>query len=171
MADALGRLFDVTVSAAPVDFTTAGATGARVSLRNASGVTFIAQLAAAASGTEAAVFTINQHTLASGGTTSTLLSTNVRYYIKARATALDGSETWSAAANPTAGVITVAGASAQSGVILVVEIDDVTLSDTFAYVSLTAADPGTVSRLGAVIALPRDLDMRRRPSNLVAARS
>jgi len=169
--DALGRLFDVTLGAAPVDLTTAGFTGARVSLRNSSGVSFIAILAAAASGTEAAVFTIQQHTAASGGTSATLTSPNVRYYLKSRATALDGSETWSAAANPTAGVITVPGASGQSGVIMVVEIDDVTLSDGYAYVSINAADPGTVSRLGAMVALPRDLDVRRKPANLVAARS
>jgi hypothetical protein len=169
--DAVGRLFDVTVAGAPVDFTTAGYTGNRVSLRNCSGVTFVALLAAAASGTEAVVFTLQQHTLAAGGSTLTLTSPNVRYYTKTRATALDGSEQWSAVGNPTAGVITIPGTAGQSGVILAVEIDDTTLSDTYAYVSMSAADPGTVSRLGAVIALPRDLDVKRRPLNLVGARS
>lgn len=169
--DALARLFDATLAFAPVDLTTAGATGARVSLRNSSGVTFLVHLAAAASGTEAVAITIQQHTAASSGSSATLTSSNVRYYTKTRATALDGSETWSAAANPTAGVVTVPGASAQSGVLVAIEIDDVTLSDGYAYVSINVADPGTVSRLASAIALPRDLDVRRKPSALVAARS
>jgi len=171
MADALGRLIDVSIGATPVDLTTAGFTGARVSMRNCSGVTFVGFLAAAASGTEAVLITIQQHTALTGGTSSTLTSSNVRYYTKTRATALDGSETWSAVANPTAGVITIPGASGQSGVIVVIEIDDVTLSDGYAYVSVNAADPGTVSRLASFVALPRDLDVRRKPANLVAARS
>lgn len=163
----LGRLFDISTGVAPVDLATAGATGKRVSLRNASGVSIVAFVGAAASGTEALAFTIQQHTASSSGTSATLDNSNIKYYTKYEAT-LDGDETWTAAASPTAGVVTIAAGDRDKEGIVVIEIDTTNLSDGYRYVSLNAADPGTVSRLGAVLYILRDLKVMRKPNNLVA---
>jgi hypothetical protein len=55
----LGRLFDVGVDFVPVDLNTAGATGKRLSLQGATGVTFIFALGATG-GTEDIVLTFKQ---------------------------------------------------------------------------------------------------------------
>lgn len=161
----LGRLYDISCGVSPVDLATAGATGKRVSLRHASGVAIVAYVGAAASGTEPLAFTIQEHTAASSGTSQTLNNSNVRYYTKYEAT-LDGDESWSAAASPSSGVVTIAAGDRDKEGIIVIEVDAVNLSDGFAYVSLNAADPGSVARLGAVLYILRDLNVQRKPSNL-----
>lgn len=161
----LGRLYDFSAGVTPVDLATAGATGKRVSLKHASGVAIVAFVGAAASGTEALAFTVQEHTLSASGTSQALTNSNVRYYTKYEAT-LDGDESWSAAASPTAGVVTIAAGDRDKEGIVVIEVDAVNLSDGFSYVSLNAADPGTVSRLGAVLYVLRDLNVQRKPSNL-----
>lgn len=168
----LGRLYDFSCSASPVDLTTAGTTGKRVSLRDCEGVAIVLFLGAAASGAEAVVGTIQQHTTASGGTSQTLsgADANIRVSTKlAAATALVGTETWGAVSNPSAGVVTVAGANATKEAIVVIEIDAVSLSDGFNYVSLNIADPGTVSRLAGVLYVQRDLKVQRKAANLRAS--
>jgi hypothetical protein len=160
----LGRLFDVSCGFSPVDLNTAGATGKRVSLRQCQGVSIVLYVGAAASGTEAEAFTLKEHTLSAAGTSQTFTGT-ATYYTKYEAT-LDGDEVWSAPAAPTAGVITIAAADRDKEGIIVVEIDATALSDGFRYVSVDAADPGAVSRLGAALYLLRDLDNPRKPANL-----
>lgn len=164
---ALGRLFDISTGVAPVSLDTAAQTGKRVALRDAGGVTIVAFVGAAGSGTEALAFTIQQHTAASSGTTATLDNSNVKYYTKL-ATTLAGSEQWAAAASPSSGVVTIAGADSTKQGIVVIEVDAVNLSDGYGYVSLNAADPGTGVRLGAVLYILRDLKVQRKPSSLRA---
>lgn len=164
---ALGRLYDISTGVAPVSLDAGASTGKRCSLRGAGGVSIVAFLGAAGSGTEALAFTIKQHTASSGGTTATLDNANVRYYTKL-ATTLAGSETWSTAASPTSGVVTVAGADAAKQGIVVIEVDTVNLSDGYRYISLDAADPGTGVRLGAVLYILRDLKTMRKPSAMAA---
>jgi hypothetical protein len=160
----LGRLFDFSCGVAPVDLVTAGATGKRVSLRQCQGITAVIYVGAAASGVEAEAFTLKEHTLSSSGTSQTFTGT-ATYYTKYEAT-LDGDEVWSAPAAPTAGVITIAAADRDKEGIIAVEIDATALSDGFRYVSIDAADPGSVSRLGAILYVLRDLDTPRKPANL-----
>lgn len=163
----LGRLFDISTGIAPVSFDAGAATGKRVSLRDAGGVTIVAFVGAAASGAESLAFTLKQHTASSGGTSATLDNTNVKYYTKL-ATTLAGTETWAAAAAPSTGVVTIGTADAAKQGIVVIEVDTVNLSDGYRYISLDSADPGTGVRIGGVLYILRDLKVARKPSNLRA---
>lgn len=165
--EALGRLFDVTASTVPVDLNTAGATGNRVALQDCNGVTFLAVLGAAASGTEDVTFDLQEHTAGSGGTSQDL-DVVTRYYVKSEAT-LDGDETWTEVTQAAASEVTLAGATyAQVQVLVAIEVDGPQLSDGYTHVSLNVTDPGSVARLGAVLALPRDLAVMRAPASLAA---
>lgn len=170
---ALGRLFDVGTAFAPVDLTTAGATGKRVALTHAAGVTFIAFLAAAGSGTEDAVFTVQQHTAYTGGTSSNLATASVAsssgitaYWLKAEAT-LDNDEAWTEVTQADSATVTIAGATyATQQAILAIHVSADQLGDGYTHVSVSVGDPGSVSRLGAGLYLLHDMAMQRRPANL-----
>jgi hypothetical protein len=163
--EGLGRLFDIVAGVVPVDFATAGATGNRVNLKNAGGVTIVAFVGAAASGTEAQEFDVQEHSAASGGTSQDLNVVD-HFYTKYEAT-LDGDETWSLATqDPAASEVTIAGADRDKQGIVVIEIEASQLSDGFNWISLNVADPGTVARLGGVLYLLRDLAVQRAPANL-----
>lgn len=167
--EALGRLNDSVVVQTPVDLTTAGSTGKRVSLKNAASAQFKVVLTAAASGTETVVLSVKQHTAASSGTTADLLVDH--FWVKPTAT---GNEAWqkvtqaaSATINITDTIGTITG-SAQKGLLVAIEVEAPALADGYAYVSLNIADPGTVSRLGSVVIDLHDLAYQRTPANLPA---
>jgi hypothetical protein len=166
--EALGRLNDVVVGAVPVDLTTAGSTGKRVSLRNAGGVQIVQTLAAAASGTETVTFTLQQHTAGSGGTSANLAVVD-HFYIKVQAA---GSETWQRVNQAASATISIADTTgtitgaAQKNLVVAIEVDAQALSDGYTHVSLNVADPGTVSRLGSTVYNLRDLHVMRAPANL-----
>lgn len=170
--NALGRELDISAGVIGVDLNTAGATGKRVSLKNSSGVTIVLLLAAAASGTESVVGTLKQHTASSGGTSSNLATID-KYFLKAAAS-LAGTETWTRITQAASQTLTIADTQgaltgvAQKQVICVVEVEANQLADGCSYVSLDLADPGAVARVANVIYLLRDLDVQRKPENLVA---
>lgn len=165
--EALGRLVDISTGWTPVDLATAGATGKRVSLRNAGGVLILVSLAAAASGTESVTLTLQEHTAASGGTSQNLAVID-HYYRKAEAT-LDGDEQWTRVSQTAAATISVAGASfATQEVLIAIEVQNTSLSDGYDYISLNASDPGTVSRIGECHYVLRDLMVQRAPAKLAA---
>ena len=165
----LGYTFDIGIGAAPVDFNTAGATGKRVMLRNAQSVNFVCALAVAGGGTDDDVFTLSQHTAASAGTTAALKVDHV--WVKA-AVALAGTESWTKVAVGVAGVgsgtITLPGATyAADQVIMLVEVNTKDLTDGFDYASLSIADPGAGgTRVGTMLTVLTDLNVRRDPANL-----
>lgn len=169
---ALGRLVDISTGIATVDLNTAGATGKRVSLKNASACLVVVHLAAAASGTESVVGTLKQYTASTGGTTSNLASID-KYWIKA-ATALAGSETWTRINQTASQTLTIADTQgaltgvAQKQAIVAFEVDANSLADGNAYIGFDLADPGAVSRLGSVLYLLHDLTVQRAPVNLAA---
>lgn len=171
---ALGRLFDVGTAFAPVDLTTAGATGKRLSMAVGTGVTFLAYLAAAGSGTEDVVFTFQQHTAYTGGTSSNLATATVatssgitNWWIKAEA-ALDNDEAWVENSQADGATVTVPGAtySTQQAIVAVYVSAD-QLGDGYTHVSVNVGDPGSVSRLGAALYIVHDLAAQRKPTNLV----
>jgi len=171
---ALGRLFDVGTAFAPVDLNTAGATGKRLSLQYASGVTFVGFLAAAGSGTEDVVFTVQQHTAYTGGTSSNLATATVStssgitaYYLKAETT-LDNDEAWTEVTQADGATVTIAGAtySTQQAIVAIYVSAD-QLGDGYTHVSVSAADPGSVARLAAGLYIVHDLAQQRKPANLV----
>ncbi|MBA4865916.1 hypothetical protein H1V43_32145 [Streptomyces sp. PSKA54] len=165
--EALGRLVDISTGFTPVDLATAGATGKRVSLRGAGGVLVLVSLAAAASGTESVTLTLQEHSASSGGTSQNLAVID-HYYRKAEAT-LDGDEQWTRVSQTAAATISVAGASfATQEVLIAIEVNATSLSDGFAYVSVSASDPGTVARVAECVYVLRDLVAQRAPASLAA---
>lgn len=169
----LGYTVDVGPLWAPVDLTTAGATGLRACLKNAQSCIFVVPVAVAASGTEDLVFTAKEHTALSGGTTTNLgAGTNANgittYWVKS-ATTLAGTETWVKVTQAASATVTLAGATyAAKQLILAVQINTKDLDEGYDYVSLSVADPGSVSRLGAALTLLTDLVTRRDPANMPA---
>ncbi|MFJ6066575.1 hypothetical protein ACIQHU_26465 [Streptomyces tendae] len=167
--EALGRLVDVCVGAAPVDLSTAAVTGKRVRLRDAGGLTIVVFKGAGTAGDDPTL-TLKQHTANTGGTTSNLAVID-HYYLK-DATALAGTEQWTRVSQAAAATITDpggAGTSAEHQQIIVIEVEAEQLSDGYTHVSLDVADVGTNAQLGAVLYLRRDLVVERAPAALAAS--
>lgn len=172
--EALGRLFDVGIGWAPVDVDTAnGATGKRISMAMHDAVTFLVINGAAASGTDDEVYTVQQHTAYTGGTSSNLASATIstsygidHYYIKSE-TLLDNDESWVKVTQAEAATITLAGATyAAVQRILAIEIRASQLGDGYTHVSLNSALTTSASRLATCLYLPHELRYQRKPVNL-----
>lgn len=167
--EGIGRLFDISIGAAPVDLSAAATTGKRVSLKNAAALTIVVFKAAGTAGDDPTV-TLQQHTASSGGTSQNLATID-HYYLK-NATTLAGTETWARKTQAAAATIADpggAGTSAESQQILVIEVLGTQLADGYSYVSLNIADVGTNAQLGCVLYLLHDLTVGRAPEKLVAA--
>lgn len=167
---ALGRLFDVGTGWAPVDIDTANAaTGKRVSLQNARGITFL--VFCGAGGAEDLVLDVQQATAASGGTSNDMDSANgatgiTKWYIKAE-TLLDNDESWVAVTQSEASECTVVGATyGAMQKIISIYVGATQLADGFTHVSLNAAITTATSQLTACLYLLHDLDVQRDPVNL-----
>lgn len=166
--EGLARLFDIAIGAAPVDLSTAAVTGKRVALKGSSAITFLVFKGAGTAGDDPAV-TIQQHTAASGGTSSNL-SVIDHYYLKDAAT-LAGTEQWVTKTQAAGATITDpggAGTSAEHQQILAIEVSGTELSDGYTHVSLNIADVGTNAQLGAVLYVLHDLTVQRAPDALAA---
>jgi hypothetical protein len=169
--EGLGRLFDISVGAAPVDLSSAAVTGKRVSLKRAAALTIVVFKGAGTAGDDPTV-TLKQHTAASSGTSANLAAID-HYYLK-NATTLAGTETWTRVTQSAAATIADpggAGTSAESQQILAIPVLGTSLSDGYSYVSLDIADVGTNAQLGGVLYLLHDLTAQRAPANLQAALS
>ncbi|MFK0140714.1 hypothetical protein [Streptomyces murinus] len=167
--EALGRLVDVCIGAAPVDLSSAAVTGKRVALKGCGGLTIVVIKGAGTAGDDP-TFTLQQHTAASGGTSSNLAIID-HYYLK-NATTLAGTETWTKVTQAAAATIADpggAGTSAESQQILAIEVDAAQLADGYTHVSLNCADVGTNAQLGAILYFRRDLFVQRAPQALVAS--
>lgn len=166
--EGLGRTFDLSLGVAPLDLQTAR-TGARVSLKNAGGVAIVL-IKGVGTAADDPTLTLKQHTAASGGTSANLAVID-HYWVKT-ATAMDGTETWTAVTQTAAATIADPGGlgtSAESQMIVVVEVPATSLTDGYSYVSLDVADTGSNAQLGAVLYVLRDLDVQRAPGKLKAA--
>lgn len=164
--EALGRLFDISSGIVPVDSQTAAMTGHRVSLRNAGGCTIVV-FKAAGTANDDPVLDLQQHTASSGGTTADLDIID-HYYYKQEAT-LDGDETWTKATQTAASEVTLNATSAETQMIVVIEVDATELTDGYDYISLDIADTGAAgAQLISCLYLLRDLHVQRAPANLVA---
>ena len=166
--EGLGRLFNVAVGAAPVDMSSAAVTGKRVALKNSQGLTVLLFKGAGTAGDDPAV-TLQQHTAASGGTSSNLAVID-HYYLK-DATALAGTEQWVKKTQSAAATITDpggAGTSAEHQQIVAIEVNGAQLDDGYTHVSLNVADVGTNAQLGTVLYLLHDLNVQRSPDALAA---
>lgn len=168
--NALGRLFDIVPGVVNVDAATAGATGKKVSLRNAGGVTVEVTLGAAASGTESIVLTVKQH-IGTGGSSANLAVVD-KYWIKAAST-LTGAETWTKITQAASQTVTIADTQgaitgvAQKQVKVMFEVDAAQLAAGYTHFSVDVGDPGSVSRIVALDYILRDLKVGRTPENLI----
>jgi hypothetical protein len=161
--EALGRLIDVSVGAVPTDAVAGAITGNRVHLKNAGGVTILVVTTGAS--TDITDVDLQQHTAASGGTT-TDLDIITSYYYKSETT-LDGDEAWTRGTQSAASEITNVGAASEE-LLLAIEVDATQLSDGYEWVSLNIPDLGTNgTRHCAVLYVLRDLAVQRAPANLV----
>lgn len=166
--EGLGRLYDIAIGAAPVDLSSAAVTGKRVSLKGASAITFLVIKGAGTAGDDPTI-TLQQHTAASGGTSSNLVAID-HYYLKDAAT-LAGTEQWVTKTQALAATIADpggAGTSAEHQQILAIPVTATALSDGYTHVSLNVADVGTNAQLGAVLYVLHDLTAQRAPDALAA---
>lgn len=168
----LGRLFDIGVGWAPYDLDDDnGATivGKRISLKNASGITFIVY-----GGTGPAIFTLDvqQHKLYTGGTTADLDSTAVtdsigitEWYVKSEA-ALDNDESWVRVTQTEASEIDVGTSYGLLQKLVAVHVAAHQLGSGYTHVSLShTSDNGTAHLCGCLYLL-HDLKVQRTPANL-----
>lgn len=163
----LGRLFDIGIGAVPVDLNTAdGATGKRISLVGATGLTVVAFIGAAASGTDDLTLTVKQHTAYTGGTTGTAPNDAIgAAYIKSE-TALDNDESW-VALTPANGVVTLAGATyAAVQKVVAIDVDAKKLTDGYTHASLDVAVTTAAAQIGAVLYITHGLRVGRTPTEL-----
>jgi hypothetical protein len=164
--EALGRLFDISIGWSPVDTQTAAITGKRVSLKNATGVTFLV-IKAAGTANDDPVLDVQQHTAASSGTTADL-DVVTKYYIK-QETTLDGDETWSEVTQTAASEVTLNTTSAETEMLVAIHVHASQLSDGYDYVSLNCGDTGSAgAQLAACVYILHDLNVQRAPQNLIA---
>jgi hypothetical protein len=162
--DALGRLFDIGLGWAPVDLDTSNAaTGKRISLQNATGITFV--VATGTGGADDLVLDVQQHTAYTGGTSADLDAITA-FYIKAE-TALDNDESWVKITQTLASECTVVGATyGAMQKLIVIEVDAAQLDAGYTHVSLTAAVTTGTAQLSVCLYLLHDLAVQRAPVNL-----
>lgn len=163
--EALGRLFDVGLAWAPVDAQNAQ-TGKRISMKNASGITFLIIKGAGTAGDDHS-YDVQQHTAYTGGTSGDL-DVVTRYYVK-QETTLDNDEDWEAFTQSAASEITDAGAagtSAEQQQIIAIHVHESQLSDGYTHVSINSGGEGSNAQLSTCVYILHDLKVQRKPANL-----
>ena len=158
----LGSSFDVFTSVVPVDLADGTNTGHRIHMENYGGICFVGYLA---TGTAAQnpVFDLQEHDAATAGNSQDLDIT-VEYYTKVEAV-LDGDEAWTAVTQAAASEVTDVLWDDANEVMVAFQVRAEQLTDTFEWVSVLVADPGT-AHLGCVFAIGYDLKIMRAPANL-----
>lgn len=167
----LGRLVDIGNGWAPVDLDTAdGATGQRIAMSGARGISFVVHAAAGAA--TALTFDVQQHTAYTGGISADLDSAAVasstgvdHYYIKTE-TVLDNDESWSRVDQAAASEIALGTADGDNQYILVIEVDSRQLGNGYTHVSLNAAGTLGAPKLASCTYFLHELRFQRKPANL-----
>lgn len=160
----LGRLFDVGLAWAPVDSQSGNITGKRISLKNASAITFVVNKAAGTANDDP-VFTLKQYTAYTGGTTSDLAVITAVY--TKQETLLDNDESWTENTQAAGATFTGNSTSAESQMLIVFSVDAAQLSDGYTHVGLDLADTGSAgAQLCSAVYLLHDLTVQRKPGNL-----
>lgn len=162
--EALGRLYDIAAGVVTVDTQAGAATGNRVHLNNAGGVSIVI-LAGFTGAVDPLNVTLREHTLAAAGTSQNLPIID-HYYLKSEAT-LDADETWTRVPQTAAATLAVFGTAAEQK-LLVIEIDAAQLSDGFGWISLDVPDQGAAvgTKVTSVLYLLRDLAVQRSAANM-----
>jgi hypothetical protein len=170
--EGLGRLYNIGTAVLPVDINTSdAATGQRISMAGASGITVVA--ITLAGGADDLTFDIQQHTAYTGGSSADLDAVGVagsrgidHYYIKAE-TALDNDEAWVKVSQAVASEVTVVGATYGTQQKLVaIEVSAEQLAPGYSWISCNVACVTSTSQLLAVLYIVHDLAVQRAPVNL-----
>lgn len=169
--EALGRLFDLGIAVAPVDFNTADtATTARISMAGHSGVALA--LVTGVGGADTITVDFQQHTAYTSGTTADLDASAVstssgldHSYIKAETT-LDGDEAWVKLTQSVASEQTIDGATYGAMQKLVVyQVGADQLGDGYTHLSAVITATTSTAQLIAALWIPYDLHVQRAPVN------
>lgn len=161
---ALGRLFDIGSAFVPTDVVAGAVTGARVSMKNCSGITFV--LITNGASTDIIDIDVQQATAASGGTSGDL--DVVTEWYKKSETTLDNDEVWTRVTQAAASEVTDMGAASEQ-LLAVVEIEANQLSDGYSYISVNVPDAGSNATLFAAgIYIMHGLRFHRLPTRLPA---
>lgn len=147
----LGNDYDLALGAAPVDLSTAGATGLRISMVNVKSVDVVVVKGAGTAADDPTI-TLRHHTAATSGTSADL-ATITEYYVKSEAT-LDNDEVWTKVTQSAAATIVDpggAGTSAEHQQIVVFSVNASDLPETSNYISVNIGDVGTNAQLGTIL--------------------
>lgn len=160
----LGRIFDISQGINVVDLAGGAVTGARIHLRNYETCAIVVFKEAGADA-EPVVFTLQEHSASSSGTSQDL-AVITEWYHKTEAT-LDGDETWTRVTQAAAATFSQASGDSDTQSIIVVEVEAASLSAGFEWISVNSADVTTAGQLGGVLYIPHGLKIMRQP-NLLA---
>ncbi len=159
----LGASFDIGHVIVPVDFGTTTNTGDRIHMENYGGICFVGYIAV---GTAAQnpVFNLQEHDAATAGNSQDL-DVVVEYHEKTELD-LDGDEAWVTTTQAADAAVTDVTWDDAGQTLVAFEVYAEQLTDTFEWLSVDVADPGT-AHLGCVLAIMFDLKVMRAPANLV----
>lgn len=160
----LGFLFDIGSAFTPVDFNTAdSATGHRVHMRNYQNIAFVLFKGAGTAGADPVV-TVQEHTAASGGT-STNLAVITEFYSKTETT-LDGDEVWVRTAQAAAATANMGLTTAEEEGIHVIQFTADQLSAGYEWISCNIAATVANAQLVSGLYIATGLKMKREPALL-----
>jgi len=159
----LGKDYDIGLALAPVDLSTAGATGKRISLQDCKGVDIVLVYAAGTDGDDP-VPSLQQHTAYTSGTTADL-ATMATIYRKSE-TLLDNDEPWVATTQTAAAIMTAVADDAQKQKIYVIHVEAADLTDGYTHISVNQADLSNNAQLACFLYLKVGLLVQRAPANL-----
>ncbi len=158
----LGRTFDVLSQIVPVDLADGANTGHRIDMKNYGSLAFV-YYTAIGTAAEAPTITLQEHTAATGGTSTNLVNID-EWHEKTEAT-LDGDETWTKVTQTAAATATDATWDDAKQVLMVFEVHADELSDGYEWLSVNIADTGT-AHLGCVLVIGHNLRVQRTAGNL-----
>ncbi len=159
----LGFGFDIGTVIIPVDLQDGTNNGHRIHMQNYGAITFVAYLATGTAA-QAPTFDLQEANALTGGT-SRDLDVITEYWQKSEAV-LDGDETWERATQSAASEVTDADWDDAEQALVAFTVRAEQLSDTYEWVSILVAQPGT-AHIGCVFAIMHDLKVMRAPQNLV----
>jgi len=163
-ANGLGNKYDLGTGFVPVDMSGGANTGKRVYMGHCDAVDVVFIKAAGTAGDDPTL-TLQQHTAASGGSSSNLAVID-KYWVKREAT-LDNDEVWEEFTQAAAATIADPGGdgtSAEEQQIVVFSVSKDQLASGSKYISVNVADVGTNAQIGTVLYIFHGLSRHASPT-------
>lgn len=164
--EALGRAVDISLGVINTDVQAGPATGNRIHLRRFDQLSIVL-LAGFTGAVDPLNVTLREHNAVAAGVSQNLAIID-HYYLKTKAPALLGNETWAKVTQlPKAATLTAFGTAAEQK-LMVIEVNGDQLSDGFEWVSLDIPDQGAAvgTKVASVLYVMADLNIQRAPANL-----